>query len=366
MARTRIQKRKCKGRHEPGIRLVPELDLHCRIGRCIVCGEWFSLGDADEPVVDVSAAWIISGLATGEPRGTNSEQSGMAGELRFYGTAGWDAGWLAGAWLQHDALQREEWPASGAEVVAAGRAAGITIEDALAMLEANGRQVDCVEPSLTVTIDSDGAGVAAQINGLCEAPPMFAPDEAEALADELHLGADAARQANQDGYHGPAVVMELLIGDDPDDSPAVTAQTIEPHPDTLAAPPRSWPPGTGCETEQQPKACAYNECNIRGVCTRVAEICRGNYPKLDGRRLDPMGNPCRPVIEPHPETLAQQPRSWPPNTGCDDVERDAIVKLVIDPVGGTTYCDGSDLDTALRDNAEAVRDLAAMIKPGDE
>lgn len=85
----------------------------------------------------------------------------------------------------------------------------------LARVEDDIRRMEDDDPPLTVTIDSDGTP-AAQINGLCEAPPLFTPDDAEALADGLMLGADAARQAAQDGHHGPAMVVELLIGEEPE------------------------------------------------------------------------------------------------------------------------------------------------------
>lgn len=66
---------------------------------------------------------------------------------------------------------------------------------------------------LTISIDSDGTP-AVQLNGLDTAPPLLDPDEAEVLADDLLLGADAARQAAQDGYHGPAAIVELRVGEE--------------------------------------------------------------------------------------------------------------------------------------------------------
>lgn len=85
----------------------------------------------------------------------------------------------------------------------------------LSRVEDDIRHMEATDPPLTVSIDSDGSP-AAQINHLCDAPPMFTPDEAEALAGDLLLGADAARQAAHDGYHGPAVVVELLLGEEPE------------------------------------------------------------------------------------------------------------------------------------------------------
>jgi len=66
--------------------------------------------------------------------------------------------------------------------------------------------------TVTVTIDSDfEPGV--QINGINTqgVAPLLTPNMAEQLADDLMLGADAARQARCDGYHGPAVVVELEV-----------------------------------------------------------------------------------------------------------------------------------------------------------
>jgi hypothetical protein len=44
---------------------------------------------------------------------------------------------------------------------------------------------------------------------------MFDPDEAEGLASALLMGADAARQATRDLFSGPAVVVELIAGEEP-------------------------------------------------------------------------------------------------------------------------------------------------------
>ena len=67
----------------------------------------------------------------------------------------------------------------------------------LARIDADIQRMETDTP-LTVTIDSDGTP-AVQLNGCCDVPPLLAPDEAEALADELLLGADAARQASRRG-----------------------------------------------------------------------------------------------------------------------------------------------------------------------
>ncbi len=73
-----------------------------------------------------------------------------------------------------------------------------------------------------ITIDSDQDGVAVQVDmGLISQEyvplPMYHPDEAEEIATDLLLGADAARQAQHDGHAGPAVVVELIVGDEPAD-----------------------------------------------------------------------------------------------------------------------------------------------------
>lgn len=68
----------------------------------------------------------------------------------------------------------------------------------------------------TIDIDSDESGTATQINGLDTALPMFTPNAADLLADDLLAGADAARQAEQDGYAGPAAVLGLEIGNEPE------------------------------------------------------------------------------------------------------------------------------------------------------
>lgn len=56
------------------------------------------------------------------------------------------------------------------------------------------------EPPVTVSIDSDGAGVAVQINGIDSqgVAPMFTPDEADRLAEDLRRAANAARDAERD------------------------------------------------------------------------------------------------------------------------------------------------------------------------
>ena len=65
----------------------------------------------------------------------------------------------------------------------------------------------------TVSIDSDESGPAVQINGVDSqnVSPMFTPDEAEQLAEDLLLGAEAARQAAKDGYGRPAQVVAFAV-----------------------------------------------------------------------------------------------------------------------------------------------------------
>ena len=53
---------------------------------------------------------------------------------------------------------------------------------------------------------------AVQLDGMSISAPLLTPEEADRLADDLMLAADAARQAAQDGYVGPAVVLALEIG----------------------------------------------------------------------------------------------------------------------------------------------------------
>lgn len=271
-----MRKSKCK--HAATMRFMPDLGMHCRLGRCSVCGTWFSLGYADEPTVDVRAATIGSAAeARVIVTVSHAEMSGMAGCQRWYDPThecwAWDAGWLARVIEEHDAVQRDEGPADETLVECCPRKQwGDGEHDA-----------DCVDVQPTVSIDSDGS-VAVQINGIDsqDISPMFTPDEADDLADGLHLGSDAARQAQQDGHVGPAVVVELVVGDDPDDarSPDLehgidcpcdhqpsdvgpcdgcscsdydATRPIDPHPDTLAQPERSWPPNTGCEPDGDSK-----------------------------------------------------------------------------------------------------------------
>jgi hypothetical protein len=121
---------------------------------CRDCGVRISLGHADEPMVDVSAAMLIQDRENGiARRATHSEESGLAGTQRWYGKPGWDAGYLASAHEHHDAIMRD-----------------------------------------------DGA-------------------------DDSDLAIDAASARLR----------------------ADTAPAIAPHPDTIAAPLRSWPPNTGCD-----------------------------------------------------------------------------------------------------------------------
>lgn len=99
-------------------------------------------------------------------------------------------------------------------------------------------------------------------------------------------------------------------------------------------------------------SCPSSECSIRRVCTR-SSVCLGTYPKLlPGRVLDALGRDVTPRARSSetdllariaaspprafcgglasPDTLAQPPRSWPPNTGCDPVDH---ARLPIDPRG---------------------------------
>lgn len=85
---------------------------------------------------------------------------------------------------------------------------------------------DADDPPTTVKIDSDGAGPAVQLDGVSDAPPLFAPAEAEQLASDLLLGADAARQAEQDGYTGPAAVIELQEGTEPEQGVSLEARAV--------------------------------------------------------------------------------------------------------------------------------------------
>jgi putative zinc finger protein len=67
-----------------------------------------SLGYANEPIVDVRAAEIAQDRECGvEPLVTHAEASGMASRVRWYTGWGWDAGWLARAIEEHDAIQRD-------------------------------------------------------------------------------------------------------------------------------------------------------------------------------------------------------------------------------------------------------------------
>jgi hypothetical protein len=184
---------------------VPELKRACTLGQCIVCGTWFSLDSADEPLVDVSAEMIIqSREADRRPWTTASEESGLAGTQRWYGTTGWDAGWLASAHEHHDAILRDEEPAK---------------PDIEVAVEVGSEPEDGVEVEVSLLPD----GSHDRIDCPCDHPP----GEAGPCA-----GCNCG-----DGDYPDALVI-------PDDAPEAEAG-IEPYPDTLAAPPRSWPPNTG-------------------------------------------------------------------------------------------------------------------------
>jgi hypothetical protein len=228
---------------------------------CIKCGARgvASLGYADEPIVDVEAARIAQANRYGKPlRITYAEASGMASRHRWYDPTrehwAWDAGWLARAIEEHDAIQLDELP-SADEIVGASMSSAVVI-----------------------------------LHGLDVGDVVLSNRESDALSEDLALCSDAARQALKDRYWGTATVVELEIGPDETEDPAQVEMPLDREP-----------------------FCSRHECTIRRTCTRVPEACIGTYPKLAGRHLDPMGN----QIGTSPDTIAQPPRSWPPNTGCE-------------------------------------------------
>ncbi len=196
--------------------------------RCYVCGAWLPLGPASDDTetvrVEMRAAelepiWSLK-LTSITIRRSRDEVDGANYHWR---TNGGDylpsvaAGWLARELATHDDREqrdRDAWPWPVDQPIEG------PYEDADPDLQAGGPALNLkeiladIDPPLTVTIDSDSTP-AAQINGLCDAPPLLTADEAEELADDLLLVADAVRQAAKDGYHGPALVVELLIGEEP-------------------------------------------------------------------------------------------------------------------------------------------------------
>lgn len=221
---TRVKtKRSARCRHDNWrSEYVPDL-TSLRWTRCDDCRTLLPLGpsndDSDAVRVEMRAAeleWMFvdSAMDNFDP----IERTGWRCHAREAGVLAndtWHAGWLARELTSHGSLSRDidAWPWDPTEPVAGQ----------YEQLQQTLLEMDCLaaescpaaDHPLTVSIDSDGTP-AAQINGLCDAPPMFSPDEAEALAEDLLLGADAARQAARDGYHGPAVVVELLVGEEPE------------------------------------------------------------------------------------------------------------------------------------------------------
>lgn len=258
--------KQCK--HEATVYTWREGHIGPTSARCsptLGCGEWLSLGpsndDSDSVRVEMRAA-EIPGMARGVP-GEISGEDEVSGWLDHFTRADiwsdedpqkWHAGWLAHEMqdvrittpesVNHDANawpwdpsrpvagQYEQWlRAAEIEATTPSRHLdGWTKFDEIDEVDDDGNPLtafayspgmdDDSEPltaaldyspadhPLTVSIDSDGTP-AVQLNGLDTAPPLLDPDEAE------ELGADAARQAAKDGYHGPAVVVELCVGAEP-------------------------------------------------------------------------------------------------------------------------------------------------------
>jgi hypothetical protein len=324
----RVLQEPCRaGSHTHDVRWVPELQRACTAGQCSLCGTWFPLDYADEPMVDMCAAMIIQDREAGEqPRTTHSEASGLAGTLLWYGTPGWDAGWVASAHEHHDAIMRDvvrcdECPGTCAPGDCAHDAAAMNaivsrMQAAAAAARLLEEYSEDVQP--TVTIDSDGNGPAVQINHLDSqgVSPLFDPAETERLADDLMLGADAARQAAQDGYEGPAVVVALAVGAEP--VGGVEGSTLSKNGGEYA------PGGEVCIADAVGEVCIADAVDD----VRECECRQCDWERVRRRLLELAGDPdpedwslmtaTDDVPTPHPDTLAAPPRSWPPNTGTPD------------------------------------------------
>lgn len=159
---------------------------------CRSCGFLMGMGPAkttSQVAVELRATMIGGSrlLTEEESRGWNDELRGA--DSSTLDSRSRQAGWLARRICMAD---HETW--------------GMDSGDRVADIEVGSGE----DVALTVCVDGDG-DPAVQIDGISEAPPLLTPDEAEALADDLERGADAARQAAIDGYHGRAAVVALEV-----------------------------------------------------------------------------------------------------------------------------------------------------------
>lgn len=259
-------------------------EMHQRCSPTFGCGEQLAIGPScdwpDEVQVEMRAAEI----AVSEPGDAGylsgaAEYSGdidnFTGSDRLDGEDlhGWSAAWLAREIRAFDSFEfqrDDEWPWDPTRPVAGQYeewlVAQQTRHDVAASVVRHAEAYDDTMP--TVSIDSDEHGLAVQINGVDsqDVSPMYSPDEAEVIADDIRAGADAARQAERDGHSGPAVVVDLIVGDEPEAGVEVEVVTV--HEDEF--------PCERCETilrehAQAPgtPACTVDsqECQIRGKCT---------------------------------------------------------------------------------------------------
>lgn len=235
--------------------------------RCLGCGVQLPLGPAN----DEDNSYVHEEMAAAE----FARQRGIvdvAVQLGFLDHAGeadppelagpgWRAGWLAREIATHGELARDidAWAWDPKRPIAKQdepwmRPNEHDLRNACVSAGLVASTADApVSVTVSVTVDSD----AVQINGLCDVAPMFDPDEAEELADDLLLGACAARQAQQDDYHGPAVVVELRVGEEPSgwtatDHEAQRAAEPDPRDEDDEAPPIGFSFGLGL------RVCAHN------------------------------------------------------------------------------------------------------------
>lgn len=248
---------KCTHSNAPFFKMRDELGWACsesdaQYRRCQHCGETLPLGssnDGPEAVRVEMRAAEIPGMARGVP-GEISGEDEVSGWIDHFTRADiwsdedpqkWHAGWLAHEMqdvrittpesVNHDA---DAWPWDPTRPIAGQyelhaqaeveeRRAAANTAALVADLNARGLAYDAINDAfdaedaapdapLTVSIDSG----AVQIGNLYHSTAVFDPDQSEELSDLLLLGADAARQAAQDGYHGPAVVVELNTGEEPE------------------------------------------------------------------------------------------------------------------------------------------------------
>lgn len=218
-----------------------------------------SLGYADEPPVDVQAAEIDQARRSGKPPlVTSAQESGMASRSRWYDPeherSGWDAGWLARAIEEHDAIQLDVEPASGADVVEAGRRVGLTAEDVIAVFVANGRTLtevaveivvgEAPEPGVRIDVSQLPPGSHDHVDCPCDHPPgevgpcggcncadddgTLAPHPTDGLfgrPDEQDWHVDGADGCDDDA--DPADCEPMSLTDDDVISDIDTARAIE-------------------------------------------------------------------------------------------------------------------------------------------